>query len=106
MGLPSANNLVALFCEPIDRKHQRYTEEGHPKPRVDKVGQHNHHHPADHRHHLLLLLAVNEIADPHRTPDQRGEKKFCIKQVHSRGRNLPQVRCFGEFSVRQAGVCI
>ena len=90
-GAANRFNQAALptFHQQIDRNDQRDAEKGHEQRTADKVGEANHGQASDEGHHLLLLFAVYEIPDADRSPNQGGEQKPGVKDVHQDGNDRP-----------------
>ena len=68
----------------IDRSANSQANQGHQQGRTDEIGHRDHENSPHHRAQGLLLLAVNEIPEPNRTPQQRSEKETGAKHLRER----------------------
>ena len=75
-------NSVTPFEEHVNSSHQREAEKRHQQCAADKVGHRDHGHAADERHDFPLSPPVDAVAEADGSPNQIGEEKVCIKQVH------------------------
>lgn len=73
---------VTPFPQEIDADHQGDADDGHPKPRADQTRDRNHREAAEEWRHDFLLPAVKAIAAADGSPNQIGEEKFCVEEVH------------------------
>ena len=65
----------------MDGEDQDDTKERHQEPAAYKIRQRNHDDAADQGHHRALFLAVDEIAQANRAPEQRGEQETGVKKI-------------------------
>ena len=68
----------------IDRSANSQANQGHQQGRTDEIGHRDHENSSYHRAQGLLLLAVDEIPKPNRTPQQRSEKETGAKHLRER----------------------
>jgi len=68
--------------ESIDHHDYQDADQRHQQGRSDEIRHDHHQDSSNHRAHGLLLLAVNEISQANRTPQQRSKEK--TRGKHSR----------------------
>ena len=73
---------VTPFEEHVNSSHQRDAKQRHQQCAADKVGYRDHGDAADQRHDFPLPPTVDAVAEADGSPNQIGEEKVCIKQVH------------------------